>query len=224
MVNRRKTRPPAPGTRDRILAAAMEEFAARGFDGAKVDRIAQHARLNKAMLYYHFHNKAALFLEILRGQFSAVADAVESVRSAGGSPEQQLRGFAETIARQALARPQFPHMWLREIADGGRHVDASVIGEFRRILATLGAILGDGQRAGDFVKADPFIVQISIVAPLMFFAASAPLRERAGKLLPPQLPAPSLEDVIQYVQASALSVLSGDATKSRARNLRRPSR
>jgi AcrR family transcriptional regulator len=224
MVNRRKTRPPAPGTRDRILAAAMEEFAARGFDGAKVDRIAQHARLNKAMLYYHFHNKAALFLEILRGQFGAVADAVESVRSAGGSPEHQLLSFTETIARQALARPHFPHMWLREIADGGRHVDASVIAEFRRVLATLGAILADGQRTGVFVKADPFIVQISIVAPLMFFAASAPLRERAGKLIPPKPPAPSLEDVIQHVQASVLSVLSGTATKSRVPNPRRPSR
>jgi len=224
MVNRRKAPAPAPGTRDRILAAAMEEFAARGFEGAKVDRIAQHARVNKAMLYYHFHNKAALFLEILRGQFGAVADAVESVRSAGGSPEHQLLSFTETIARQALARPHFPHMWLREIADGGRHVDASVIAEFRRVLATLGAILADGQRAGVFVTADPFIVQISIVAPLMFFAASAPLRERAGKLIPPKPPAPSLEDVIQHVQASVLSVLTANVTKSPAPNPRRSSR
>ena len=222
MVNRRRTPAPGPGTRDRILAAAMEEFAARGFDGAKVDRIAQRARVNKAMLYYHFHNKAALFLEILRGQFSAVADAVASVRSAGGPPEQQLLSFTETIARQALARPHFPHMWLREIADGGRHVDASVIAEFRRVLATLSAILGDGQSTGEFIKADPFIVQISIVAPLMFFAASAPLRERAGKLIPPKPPAPSLDDVIKHVQASVLAVLSSNVTKSPVP--RRPSR
>ena len=85
------------------------------------------------------------------------------------SPEHQLRSFIDTIAREALARPHFPHMWLREIADGGRHVDASVIAEFRRVLATLGAILADGQRTADFVKADPFIVQISIVAPLDVF-------------------------------------------------------
>jgi TetR/AcrR family transcriptional regulator len=223
MVNR-KAAAPAPGTRDRILTAAMEEFAARGFDGAKVDRIAQHARVNKAMLYYHFHNKAALFLEILRSQFSAVADAVESVRSAGGAPAEQLRSFTETIARQALVRPHFPHMWLREIADGGRHVDASVIGEFRRVLATLGSILGDGQRTGEFVKVDPFIVQISIVAPLMFFAASKPLRERAGKLLPPKLPESSLDDLIRHIQASTLSALSANVAKSRVPSLRRSSR
>lgn len=211
MVNRRRAAGPGPGTLERIVSAALQEFAARGFDGAKVDRIARDARVNKAMLYYHFNSKAALFIEILRTQFGAVADAVETVRSAGGSPEQQLRAFVDTIARQALARPHFPHMWLREIADGGRHVDASVIREFRRVLTTLAAILADGHCAGVFRKADPLIVQMGIVAPLMFFAASAPLRERAGQLMPPQMSAPGLDDVINHVQAATLAVLSVDA-------------
>ena len=205
------------GTRDLILAAAIQEFAGKGFDGAKVDRIAAEAGVNKAMLYYHFHNKAALFLEILREQFSSVADAVEAVRSGGGPPVDQLRAFTRAIARQALARPHFPRMWLREIADGGRHVDASVIMQFRRVLTTLSAILADGQRAGVFRKADPFVVQISLVAPLMFFAASAPLRERAGQLAPPSPSMPGLDAVIEHVQAATLSVLSVDVPPARAR-------
>jgi AcrR family transcriptional regulator len=205
-----------PGTREKVLAAALEEFAARGFDGAKVDRIAQRAGVNKAMLYYHFRSKATLFLEILRTQFGGVADAVEGVRTSGGTPEHQLRSFADTIARQALARPHFPHMWLREIADGGRHVDASVIEQFRRVLGTLAAIIADGHQTGQFRKADPFIVQLSIVAPLMFFAASAPLRRRAGELLPPKIAAPSLEDVIHHVQTATLSMLSIGAGKPNA--------
>jgi AcrR family transcriptional regulator len=211
MVRRRRAAGPGPGTLERIVSAALHEFAARGFDGAKVDRIAREARVNKAMLYYHFNSKAALFIEILRTQFGAVADAVGAVRSGGCLPVEQLRAFVDTMARQALTRPHFPHMWLREIADGGRHVDASVIQEFRRVLATLAAILADGQRTGVFRKADPLIVQMGIVAPLMFFAASAPLRERAGQLLPPQIAGPGLDDVINHVQAATLSVLSVDA-------------
>ena len=196
------------GTRDLILAAAIQEFAAKGFDGAKVDHIAAQAGVNKAMLYYHFNNKAALFLEILREQFSSVADAVEAVRAAGGAPVDQLRSFTEAIAKQALARPHFPHMWLREIADGGRHVDASVIMQFRRVLMTLAGILSDGEKAGVFRKADPFVVQISLVAPLMFFAASAPLRARAEQLVPPKPSMPDLNAVIEHVQAATLAVLS----------------
>ena len=116
-------------SRDRLLAAAREEFAARGFDGAKVDRITRRARVNKAMLYYHFHNKKELYLAILLEQFRAVANAVAAVKEEGGTPEDRLRRYIDTIATVALARPHFPPMWLREIAEGGRHLDASVLVE-----------------------------------------------------------------------------------------------
>ena len=53
-------------TRARILAAALEEFSARGFAGARVDRIAGRARANKRMLYHYFGNKDDLFRAILR--------------------------------------------------------------------------------------------------------------------------------------------------------------
>src|SRR5512144_8215 len=52
-------------TRARILAAALSEFAAKGFAGARVARIARRARVNKRMLYHYFGNKDGLFREIL---------------------------------------------------------------------------------------------------------------------------------------------------------------
>jgi AcrR family transcriptional regulator len=52
-------------TRDRILAAALAEFSAEGFAGARVARIARRARVNKRMLYHYFGNKEDLFREIL---------------------------------------------------------------------------------------------------------------------------------------------------------------
>ena len=52
------------GTRTRILAAALAEFSAEGFAGARVARIARRARTNKRMLYHYFGNKEDLFREI----------------------------------------------------------------------------------------------------------------------------------------------------------------
>ncbi len=52
-------------TRERILAAALREFSAHGFAGARVDRIANRARINKRMLYHYFGSKAGLFRAIL---------------------------------------------------------------------------------------------------------------------------------------------------------------
>lgn len=53
-------------TRRRILTAALAEFSAKGFAGARVDAIARRARGNKRMLYHYFGNKAALFSAVLR--------------------------------------------------------------------------------------------------------------------------------------------------------------
>ena len=53
-------------TRERILSAALKEFAAKGFTGARVDIIAKRAMINKRMLYHYFGNKEHLFREVLR--------------------------------------------------------------------------------------------------------------------------------------------------------------
>ena len=48
-------------TRTRILSAALKEFAAKGFAGARVDNIARRAAINKRMLYHYFGDKEGLF-------------------------------------------------------------------------------------------------------------------------------------------------------------------
>lgn len=53
-------------TQERILEAALNEFAAKGFAGARVDAIARRAHINKRMLYHYFGDKEGLFREVLR--------------------------------------------------------------------------------------------------------------------------------------------------------------
>ena len=203
-------------TRERLLAAAAAEFAARGFDGAKVDRIAARARINKAMLYYHFQSKAALYREILRQMFGAIAAAVTAVHQRGGPADEQLGGFIDAIAGGAEAAPHFPAMWLREIAEGGRHLDDAIVVEMRRVVETLGAILQQGHQAGLFRPVNPFITQIGIVAPLMFFSASGPMRERFRHLVPAHVAAPGREHVVAHVKATTLAALAPAASGRRA--------
>ncbi|HYN07513.1 MAG TPA: TetR/AcrR family transcriptional regulator [Vicinamibacterales bacterium] len=210
-------------SRERLFAAAAAEFAAKGFDGAKVDRIAARARINKAMLYYHFHSKAALYRDILRQMFGTVAGAVTAVHEQGGPADAQLRRFIEAIALAAEGSPHFPAMWLREIAEGGRHLDESIVHEMRRVIETLGRILHEGRQAGIFGPVNPFVTQIGIVAPLMFFSASAPIRERFRHLMPTQVVTPRREDVVAHVQATTLAALASPGTQ-RARASSRSSR
>jgi AcrR family transcriptional regulator len=66
-------------TREKILAAALAEFSARGFAGARVDAIARRARVNKRMLYYCFGAKQDLYREILRRKIGERAGFIESM-------------------------------------------------------------------------------------------------------------------------------------------------
>lgn len=59
---------------ERILAAAMAEFSAHGFAGARVDRIARRARINKRMLYHYFGDKEDLFRAILQRKLAQRAE------------------------------------------------------------------------------------------------------------------------------------------------------
>jgi len=57
-------------TRERILSAALKEFAAKGFAGARVDLIAKQAAINKRMLYHYFGDKEGLFKAVLHRKIS----------------------------------------------------------------------------------------------------------------------------------------------------------
>ncbi|HYT74355.1 MAG TPA: helix-turn-helix domain-containing protein, partial [Vicinamibacterales bacterium] len=137
-----------PGSRTRVFDAAAKEFAARGYAGANMDRIARAARLNKAMIYYHFPSKAALYRDILRDMFDAVRTRVRTVASSAAPPDEKIRRYVEAIAAEAEARPHFPPIWLREIAEGGEHIDVTTIGYIRDVLVALRAILVEGCRVG----------------------------------------------------------------------------
>lgn len=179
----RRASPDPAGTRQRLFAAAAAEFAARGFAGASVDRIAHAARVNKAMIYYHFGSKAALYQEILGDMFQAVAAHVGRVAASDLSPEDKLAQFVAAIADEAEARPHFPPIWFREIAESGAHLGESTLAAVAGIVRTLGGILDQGVRQRRFRRTNPLLVHASIVGPLLLFFASAGVRrrlERAG--------------------------------------------
>jgi TetR/AcrR family transcriptional regulator len=192
-----------------VFDAAAAEFAARGYAGANVDRIARAARLNKAMIYYHFRNKAELYREILRDMFGAVRAGVTAAAASDASPEDKIRRYVDAIAAAADARPHFPPIWLREIAEGGAHVDASTLGYVRDVMTTLGAILEEGRRSGRFRPVAPMLLQGGIIAPLLFFFATAPLRRKIERAGVAGLSAVSRDMVVAHIQQLTLAQLEG---------------
>ena len=198
-----------PGSRERLLRAAAAEFAHRGFAGANVDRIAAAAGVNKAMLYYHFQSKARLYQEIVGDMFHAVGARIRAVAASDATPQRKLAGFIETIAAEAAARPHFPPIWCREVAEGGMHLDDATLRDVAGIVGTLVAILDEGVKARRFQRVHPLLVHGSIVGPILLFFASAPLRRRLEHIGIKGAASFTPADVVSHVQRITLGFLEG---------------
>ena len=197
------------GSRDWVFRAACREFAARGFAGANVDRIAAAAGVNKAMIYYHFASKAALYRAILNDMFAAVAARLDKVAAEHPTPEGKIRAFVAAIAQEAEARPHFPPIWFREIAEGGTHLEIGTLKIVGGIVQRLAAIVREGVQAGRFTPVDPLLVHGGIVGPLLLYYASGPLRKRLARAGVAGAASYGSEEVIAHVQRVALSTLEG---------------
>ena len=98
----------AERTRERILDAATAEFAAHGLAGARVDRIAAAARINKAQLYHHVGNKEALFGAVVEQLVAGNLDRVPLT-------VDDLPGYAARLHDAYLADASLVRLltWLR---------------------------------------------------------------------------------------------------------------
>jgi AcrR family transcriptional regulator len=92
--------------REAILAAALEEFSARGFAAARLDDVARRAGIAKGTIYLYFRDKETLFQELVRSELSPVVGALEQVSHV----EAPIRIIAE----------QFIELFVREICETRR--------------------------------------------------------------------------------------------------------
>jgi AcrR family transcriptional regulator len=108
-IRRRPTGAPRDPERTRaaILAAATEEFTANGLNGARVDAIAQRARVNKRMIYHYFGDKAGLYLAVLETTYAAIRTAELGLNLSEHDPTEGMRALVLFTWRYFLAHPEF---------------------------------------------------------------------------------------------------------------------
>jgi AcrR family transcriptional regulator len=201
-----KKRRSSPDSQAAIFRAAATEFSDRGYDAAGVDRIAARARVNKAMIYYHFGSKRDLYVAILREMFGAVGARARAIAHGDGSAPDKLDRWILAIIEEAAARPWFPPMMLREIASGAHHLDPDTLGQMNAIFATVRDIVAQGQQDGVFRPIDPLLTHLTILPPILIFFA----RERAlASAAPAQgVMAPRRrEEFVRHMQASVRGML-----------------
>ena len=176
MLPKRKRRS-SEASQAAIFQAATHEFSERGFEAGGVDRIAAKARVNKAMLYYHFGSKRALYIEVLRDMFRAVSEKARGIADGPGTAPQKLERWITTIIQEAAARPWFPPIMLRELASGAPRFDPDTFALMNAVYGAVRDILLQGQREGSFQEIDPLLTHLTIMQP-------SPMSETDGPCWP----------------------------------------
>ena len=192
---------PARVSPDRILAAAVREFAERGFAGARVDRIARRARVNKAMLYYHFKSKDHLYRTLLRRMFTLAAGRMQAIGASDAAPaekvDQAIAGMAAFVQQHAF----FPAIMLREVAEGGAHLDRDTLAALAAVPRAIGAIVQQGVASGAFRPVNPLFAYFTMLAPVLNFFAASPIRKEVAPLISGAGALPGAEFVAHQQQA-----------------------
>ncbi len=104
-------------TPQRLLAAAEVEFARHGFDGARLEDVAERAGIRRASLLYHFESKAALYQAVVERVFAELESVVTAAMAAPGGFPQRFESVVRSFADFLEATPRFATLVLRELLD-----------------------------------------------------------------------------------------------------------
>jgi AcrR family transcriptional regulator len=178
-------RPPRARKRDSrgdLLRAARAEFAARGFAGAGVDRLARRARVNKAMLYYHFGSKLGLYRAVLAEDFEAFAIEASAAVHPAAPGFDQVDAYLRALLEIAGRKPHLVPMMLREIAEGGRNLDAACMRQMLAVFKVVQGMLAAGEAVGAFRPLHPLLTHFVMLGSAMLYSANEPIRLRVRQL------------------------------------------
>jgi AcrR family transcriptional regulator len=138
-----------------LLAAAAEEFAKFGREGARIQAIVQRASVNERMIYHHFGSKDGLYLSVLREQQKELGEAwLGSIENLGEldpytGMRAALTGFFDAIA----GRPLLPALWMHEALAGWQ---TTPLPTAEMLPAQIRELYVRGQKEGVFRQDCPF--------------------------------------------------------------------
>lgn len=219
MVKKARRRAPIrdpEASRRQLLAAGYDAFVARGYAGARIDRIAAAARVNKALIRYYFGGKRGLYNAVLRDKLTAAAAALAPLRSAPGEAAHRFARLIDSFAAFYAAEPGIGLLLTREQMDGAPNLEPDTVRALSGFFAATRELLADGLAAGRLRGHDPHHVHLAVVGSLLFFQLTAPAREayaRRGLLTGPL---PRWEEHVDVVRSILLRGLEGDDAPSSA--------
>jgi len=155
------------GTRERILAAAVQEFSRLGYGGGRIERIAAAANANLRMIYHYFGSKEDLYVAALEAVYGEVRAAERQLRLERLAPEKAMQRLVEFTFDHFLRHPEFVGLLTSEnLLEGAFLKRSRVVPELTiPLMEAIRDVLGRGSEAGVFREGiDPLQLFVTLHA------------------------------------------------------------
>lgn len=166
-------------TRARILDAALREFAAHGLAGARTERIATTAGVNKALLYYYFDSKDKLYAAAFDLIAGRVRDSSLAAFLREATPGERLLRAALNHFDRVLSQTEFQSLMQQEMVRLHRGEEGMlpvlVKKVFEPLLILFRSTVRDGIASGELIQADWMQFMLAGLGANVFFFLSAPV-------------------------------------------------
>jgi TetR/AcrR family transcriptional regulator len=145
---------------EKVLTAAVEEFAALGYAGARVDTIAEKAKVNKAMIYYHFKNKEQLYERILKDITTNIFTQIKEASVVEGDPMDVLNSIISRYMDMLDGFDKsFFQIMMREIASGGEYFKKIALPNLiLPVFSIVAPLIQSAIKEGRMRELNPFIL------------------------------------------------------------------
>jgi AcrR family transcriptional regulator len=202
-----------------ILDTAAEEFARMGFDGARMDRIAELAGVNKATIYYHVGGKKALYHAVLDRVFANLTEGMRERVTGAGPASGRMRGLLESVARIVLERKYFSAIVVRELPSGFREFPPRIVERINALQDMYVALVEEGKADGSFAPGfQPFIGFMMFIGGLHMSNLTGRVREAhpggefSNRILTQQ---PSHEEAVSLISGNMMRLLTAERPSRR---------
>lgn len=176
---------PGEATRARLLAAAEELFATKGYDGTSVRELAARAGCNLSLISYHFGSKEGLLTELVKQKAGQVGDLLAHVSAEAPDAESAVAAFVAFMIDFATENQAFVRMMFREVIGTPRPAFDAIRARIRTNLSILDGVLERGQQAGDLRPVDRPVAAMGLAGMTLFYFVALPL---TASLLGPPTP------------------------------------
>jgi TetR/AcrR family transcriptional regulator len=169
---------PSLRTRHRILTASRRLFAEHGFDAASIRAISETSGANRALIYYYFKDKEALYRAVLKDSLDPMLAIWEDPRlQAPSSAWERVSRYFEGFIRFHARNEDLRKILALEITRCGKHLRWIVRQYFSKNYGNLERIISDGMARGEFRSTDPRLTATTCIGLVVFHFVSQPIQK-----------------------------------------------